>query len=105
MAAYNYSLRNVLSQPMVIEDVSAFDIADLAVARTAIVKDRLTRTETVGAGVDIDYATGKIEITVPMTASSDAAGECRHRAMLAARKDLQRHRMREKLEARRAAKK
>jgi hypothetical protein len=103
MAAYNATLRKPLAQPMMIEHVSAFDIAEVATARTSLSRTDGMETETLGAAVDIDYETGKIEITLPMSAKSDAAGYCRTRAMQHARKDLQRHRMREKLEARRAA--
>ena len=56
----------------------------------------------VGAAVDIDYETGKYDIVVPIDAKSDAAGYARCKALERAKKDLQRHRMREKLEARRA---
>ena len=104
MAAYDATVMRHLSQPVVIEHVSAFDVAEVATARVGKSNVSGCDVDTLGAAVDIDYETGKIDIILPMSAKSDAAGYCRHRAMLHARKDLQRHRMREKLEARRLAK-
>lgn len=82
-------------------DISDADIASIAASRT--IRQDGGKTRIVGAAVDVDYETGKITITVPTDATSDSAGYVRNKALQQAKKDLVRHRMAQRLAARRLA--
>jgi hypothetical protein len=83
-------------------DISDEHISDIAMSRT--IKQDGGKTTVVGAAVAVDYETGKINITVPMNASSDSAGYARNQALQHAKKDLMRYKLQQKLAARRQAK-